>query len=52
MALRDDKDVQNRQMGAEELQFWQIELRKAIKDASENFSGATTQYDTQYTGGI
>jgi uncharacterized protein DUF6682 len=50
MALRDDKDVQNRTMGNEELGFFQIELREAMSDSAKDFTGTTTQYTPKYQG--
>jgi len=50
MALRDDKDVQNRQLGAEELQFFTAELRKAMKESAHDFTRSATQYKVPYTG--
>lgn len=48
MALRDDKDTQNRQIGNEELQFYQIDLRKAMEDATHDFTAKDTQYELPY----
>jgi len=52
MALRDDKDVQNRTLGNEELQFFQAELIKAKKDAQKDFSSNGNQHHTKYNGGF
>jgi len=48
MALRDDKDVQNRQIGNEELGFFQTELRRAMSDGMLDSTAAGTNYDVSY----
>jgi len=48
MALRDDKDVQNRQIGNEELTLYQAELRQAINDGMLDSTAAGTNYDVSY----
>jgi len=48
MALRDSKDAQDRQTGNEELGFYQVSLRQAIKDGAQDFTGSRTQYDADY----
>jgi len=48
MALRDDKDTQNRQIGNEELQFYQFDLRKAMQDSAHDFTAKDTQYELPY----
>lgn len=48
MALRDDKDVQNRQIGNEELVLYQAELRQAISDGMMDATAAGTNYDVSY----
>lgn len=52
MALRDDKDVQNRSLGNEELRFFTDGLTEAIKESSLDFSANETKYDVPYTGGF
>jgi len=52
MALRDDKDSQNRALGAEELQFFNLELNEARKNSSMSFVAHESQYDTPYVGGV
>lgn len=52
MALRDDKDTQNRAVGAEELQFFGANVDKAMKDSSEDFIAIRTQYTTPYYNGL
>jgi len=48
MALRDDKDVQNRQIGNEELTLYQAELRQAISDGMMDSTSMGTNYDVAY----
>jgi len=48
MALRDDKDVQNRQIGNEELVLYQAELRQAISDGMLDATAAGTNYGVSY----
>lgn len=50
MALRDDRDSQNRQLGAEELNFFIAELEDAKKDSALNYTDTPTRYSTQYVG--
>ena len=52
MALRDDKDVQNRQIGNEELILFRGAMQEAIKDGEKDFVGANTQYEVPYVGGF
>lgn len=52
MALRDDKDVQNRQIGNEELSFFQIAIQESVRDGERDFVGANTQYEVPYIGGF
>lgn len=51
MALRDDKDTQNRTIGNEELGFFTAELMEAMGDSSTDFTSAT-QHEPVYTPGI
>ncbi len=51
-ALRDDMDTQNRIVGNEELQFYDRELREALKDNENSFTSDLTVYETKYKGGI
>lgn len=48
-ALRDDMDTQNRTVGNEELQFYDRELRQAIKDDVVDFT-RSVQYKAKYQG--
>ena len=50
MALRDDKDVQNRQLGAEELQFFTSEFRQAMKATAHDFTKGADKYTVPYIG--
>jgi hypothetical protein len=50
IALRDDKDTQNRQIGNEELQFFQVELNQALKDSAQDGVQMHTQYSSSYIG--
>lgn len=52
MALRDDKDTQNRAVGNEELGFFSSNVDKAIKDAAEDFLATRTQYNSTYNNGL
>lgn len=52
MALRDDKDTQSRQQGAEELQFFANNVKTALVDASNDFMAVRTQYTTPYITGF
>lgn len=52
MALRDDKDVQNRSLGNEELQLFREKLADAITESSLDFSSESTKYEVPYFGGI
>lgn len=52
MALRDDKDVQNRQIGNEELILFRGAMEEAIRDGEKDFVGANTQYKVPYVGGF
>lgn len=44
MALRDDKDTQNRKVGNEELQFYAIEVERATKSSSNDFVSTKKQH--------
>jgi len=50
MALRDDKDVQNRTLGNEELQLFQDKLNDIKSDSMVDFTSVSTeaQYDVPY----
>lgn len=50
MALRDDKDTQNRAMGNEELQLFTADLTEALRDGEQDFTATRTQYDATYIG--
>lgn len=50
MALRDDRDTQNRAVGNEELQFFQIELQQADKAGRHDGTASRTQYNANYIG--
>lgn len=50
MALRDDRDSQNRVLGAEELNFFIAELEDAKKDSALNYTDTPTRYTIQYIG--
>jgi len=52
MALRDDKDTQNRQMGLEELSFFASSIIQAKKDAAQDFTATKTQFNTFYNNGF
>jgi len=52
MALRDDKDVQNRSIGNEELQLFQIELKQAMEQGFMDGTASNTQYRAEYTTGF
>lgn len=53
MALRDDKDVQNRTLGNEELQLFNAQLTDAIGESSLDFSGPmANKYEVPYFGGF
>lgn len=51
MALRDDKDTQNRAAGAEELQLFDAKLVDLEDDVAKNFVGAL-YYETSYEPGV
>lgn len=51
MALRDDIDAQNRQMGTEELQLYAKDLQLAMKQSSENFA-MKTYVTSSYNRGV
>lgn len=52
-ALRDDIDAQNRAAGAEELAFYDRELREIIKDDSTDFTrNSSSKYRNDYIGFI
>ena len=48
MAFRDDKDTQHRQMGAEEWQLYQRELRRIKKDSARDFTARDWYFKTNY----
>lgn len=50
MALRNDNDTQNRQMGAEELNFFSIELSAATKESSIDYANTSTRETSSYIG--
>lgn len=49
--LKDDRDTQNRQFGAEELLLYGSELKELTKLSSADYT-KTNQYFTEYKGGI
>jgi len=52
MALRNDKDTLNRQLGLDELKLFTAGLRGAVKEASLDYTGHNTQYNSAYIGGV
>jgi len=52
MALRDDKDSQNRQVGNEELQLYGTNVAAAMKDGAQDFTATRTQYGSNYNNGF
>jgi len=50
MALRNDKDTQNRQVGNEELSFFRTELKAITKDSASNFTMSPTFRTVPYGG--
>jgi hypothetical protein len=51
MALRDDKDTQNRSFASEELMLYNNNVRQAMKLSSTDYT-ATTHYNTSYIAGV
>ena len=52
MAMRDDKDTQNRQVGNEELLFYASNVKDAMKDSASDFTSTRTQYVSPYDNGF
>lgn len=52
MALRDDRDSQNQQLGKDELALFAGYVNKAVKDSSQDFTAKRTQYDSPYISGF
>ena len=52
MALRDDKDTQNRAVGNEELQLAGNILEEAIRDNFTDFTSQNTVFETPYSDGF
>ena len=52
MALRDNKDTQDRQVGSDELTIFGSLVQKAVKDAKEDFIGTRTQFNSHYNAGF
>lgn len=52
MALRDDKDTQNRLVGNEELAFFATNLKQAMSRSSMDSTATRTQFNSPYIGGI
>jgi len=52
MALRDDKDTQNRSLGNDELQFFYDYVADALEDSAQDFKATRTQYRTPYDNGL
>ena len=52
MALRDDRDTQNRIVGNEELQFFNFEMKEALRDGRDDFNESRTHLDSGYSTGF
>ncbi len=52
MALRYNKDTQDRQMGAEELQLFSASVSEMRKSSSNDFLATRTQYQSSYNTGF
>ena len=52
MALRDDKDTQNRAVGNEELQLAGSILEEAVRDNFTDFTSQNSMFETPYVGGF
>lgn len=50
MALRDDKDTMNRQMGMEELNLYSLEVKRNLSDSAKDFNPAIRTIP--YNGGL
>jgi hypothetical protein len=52
MALRDDRDTQNRTIGNEALTLYAAGVREAVRSSSQDFTASRTHYNTPYNDGF